>query len=349
MMAEAISISKSCLDWTYPNPKVGAVIFDNHGNILSQGHTGCYGSDHAETTALKALNFKADGLNMAVSLEPCNHFGKTIPCTHTIVKSGLSRVFIAKKEENVKSCGGAEYLKQNGVEVEFLDEFSKEVEEINKFFFKNIRDGRCWVTAKAAVSKDGFITKKQGVPTAVTSEKAKKHTHKLRASHMAIAVGAGTVNSDDPLLNVREVEGKDPVPVIYSHNLSLDIDSKIIKRNPVIFTSFTDDAKLSAFKSYSARLEVLEKNFSIKETLSTLWFKYNLNSLLLEGGSKLISAFFYENLIDEFHILVSPENFGKGLKLFNKEDEHLFKTTFSPIKKHSCNKDTVTVYTKNCV
>ncbi len=347
MMTKAVELSKQCADVTYPNPKVGAVIFDDSGDIKSVGNTQCYGSDHAEAFAIKVLEGKAEGLNMAVTLEPCNHFGRTTPCSHAIIKAGIKKVYIAKKEENPKSCGGAEYLRQNCVEVEFLDQFSNEVEFLNRYFFKNIRENRCWITAKAAITKDGFISVTNSAPLQITCEETEKYTHSLRASHMAICAGAQTVNADNPMLTVRAVIGKDPVPVIYSRNLSVDSESKIIKNSPIIFSSSSDTQKIKELTQKGANIEIMGDNFSIKESLQLLWEKHRINSMLLEGGADLIASFMKEDLIDEFHLLTSEMEIGNGYNLFDTEQEKLFKNLFSKVLSTTCDKDTIEVFQRN--
>jgi diaminohydroxyphosphoribosylaminopyrimidine deaminase / 5-amino-6-(5-phosphoribosylamino)uracil reductase len=347
MMYEAVKLSRLCDNIAYPNPKVGAVIFDDAGNIKATGFTQCYGSDHAEASAIRSLNGQAKDLNMAVTLEPCNHFGKTTPCTHAIIKSGIKRVYIAKKEENPKSYGGAEYMAQNCIEVEFLDQFSKEVESINRFFFKNIRENRCWVTAKAAITKDGFISEKKSAPLQITCKKTEVYTHSLRAGHMAICAGAGTVNADDPVLTVRAVEGKDPKPVIYSRNLSIDINSRITKSSPIIFTSLKNSEKISHLTQKGAIIEIMGNDFSITKSLQILWGKYRFNSILLEGGAELIASFLKEKMIDEFHILTSEMEIGKGYKLFDTEQEKLFENLFSEVFSTTCDTDTIKVFQRN--
>lgn len=346
MMKRAIVLSKECERCTYPNPKVGAVIFDENGKIHAEAFTQSFGSDHAERAALKKLNFKADGLMMAVTLEPCNHYGKTPPCSHAIAESGIRKVFIAKGEENSRACNGACYLKGRNIDSVFMDEFREEVEEINRFFFKTVLTDLPWVTVKAAISADGYLTKKIGTQTIVTGKESKKHTHKLRSEHMAIAVGANTVNIDDPQLNVREVEGVDPVSVIFSKDLNLDLKSGILKRSPIIVTESSNTQKLKQLKDLGADTVILEPDFSIRSALSTLWKEHSINSIMLEGGADLISAFLKENMIDEFQINTSPENFSQGLKLFSTESEQKFSTTFHLYDEMFLEKDHLRIFRK---
>lgn len=323
MMARAVELSSECSVKTYPNPMVGTVIFNEQGNIIAEGKTSSYGGDHAEIDALRKINFNAVGLMMAVTLEPCNHFGKTPPCSHAVLKSGIRKVFIAKKEENGKACNGACFLIENGVAVEFMDEFAPEVEKINRFFFKTVRADRPWVTAKAAISKDGYITSAVGRKIHITGPDAQKHTHFLRASHMAIAVGANTVNIDNPQLTVREIEGDDPRPVIFSHGNQINPDSLVLQRDPVIITE-----------------PVIEK------ALRNLWKDYKINSILLEGGAGIISSFLNENMIDEFHIISSEKIFTQGLKLFDGKTQDLFSQQFTISEEKRLGEDILRIFKK---
>ncbi|HRZ78991.1 MAG TPA: RibD family protein, partial [bacterium] len=223
-----------------------------------------------------------------------------------------------------KACNGACFLSDNGVEVEFLDKFASSVEEINRFFFKTVRSNRPWVTAKMAVSKDGYITDAPGKQTLITGHAAKVHVHSLRASHMAVAVGANTVNVDDPLLTVREVAGDDPRPVIFSYGSQIDPDAQILKRDPLIITE-----------------PVIEK------ALLKLWTENKINSVLLEGGANLIRSFILENMIDEFHIITSEKVFGRGVKLFNEETQTLFNSQFILKDEKDLGEDILQIFRKS--
>ena len=341
MMKRAVELSKKATVKTYPNPKVGAVIFDDEGSIVSEGWTQEYGSDHAEADALRKIGFKADGLNMAVTLEPCNHYGKTPPCAKAIFEAGIRAVFVAKGEENSKAGGGMDFLKQNGVKALLVKGFADEVEEINRFFFKGVRTALPWVTAKIALSSDGFITDKVGERCIITGLEAQKHTHVLRNSHTAIAVGAKTVNIDDPMLTVRLVDGFDPQPVIFSRTFSLAPDSKIMKRCPIVFTSASSIGKIYTAQ---AEIEIMPEDFSLKEALSILYGKYKINSILVEGGADLVKAFLKETLIDEMQLIVSPKTFGTGLPLFDEETKSIFENSFNLTHSEKLGGDLLKIY-----
>lgn len=343
-MERAVELSKKATVKTYPNPKVGAVIFDDEGKIVSEGWTQEYGRDHAEADALRKLGFKAQGFYMAVTLEPCNHYGKTPPCAKAILEAGIKRVFVAKKEENSKAQGGIGFLTQNGVETVLTEGFAAEVEEINRFFFKGIRTNLPWITLKVATSKDGFITDRIGERCMISGLEAQKYVHRLRSEHSAIAVGANTVNIDDPMLTVRLAEGFDPQPVIFSRNFSLNLDSKVMERNPIVFTSAPSIGKIYTTQ---AKIEILPENFSLKDALSVLYTKYKINSLLVEGGAKLVSSFIDEGLVDEMQIIESEKIFGSGLPLFGGKEKKIFEENFDSIDSMILSDDFVKIYRKN--
>ena len=343
MMKRAVELSKLATVKTYPNPKVGAVIFDDEGKIISEGFTQEYGRDHAEADALRKISFKAPGLNMAVTLEPCNHYGKTPPCAKAILEAGIKEVFVAKKEENAKALGGLDFLVQNGVKGALVKGFAAEVEEINRFFFKGIRTNLPWITVKVAISKDGFITQKVGERSIISGSEAQIYVHKLRNEHSAIAVGANTVNIDDPMLTVRLVEGFNPQPVIFSRNFSLNLASKVMKRDPIIFTSALQAREI---KDAMAKIEILPENFELKVALSILYTKYKINSVLLEGGANLVKAFMEAGLIDEFQLIESEKIFGSGLKLFDETGKKLFENSFDLTHSEKLGNDTLKIYRK---
>lgn len=341
MMKRAVELSKNATVKTYPNPKVGAVIFDDSGKVISEGWTQEYGFDHAEADALRKIGFKAPGLNMAVTLEPCNHYGKTPPCAKAIFEAGIKRVFVAKEEENKKAGGGMEFLRRSGVKALLVKGFAAEVEEINRFFFKGIRTNLPWVTAKVALSSDGFITDKIGEHCIITGLEAQKYVHELRSEHSAIAVGANTVNIDDPLLTVRLIEGFDPQPVIFSRCFSVYLNSKIMKRSPIIVTSSPNAREI---KAQGIKFLLLENGFSLKEALTKLCTEYKINSILLEGGANLVKAFLKEGLTDEMQLIVSPKIFGCGLPLFDEETKKIFENSFHMTGSEKFGKDTLKIY-----
>ncbi len=314
-MARAIVLARNGGPAVYPNPMVGAVVFDEEGTILAEGWHQRYGGDHAEIVALKNLGRSATGLSMAVTLEPCNHFGKTPPCSHAIAAAGIKKVYVAASEPTEKACGGCAYLSSRGIPTEFVPGFEKELSEINRFFYKTAREKRPWVTLKMALTMDGFIAPPTGDPFPISGKQSQGEAHRLRAEHMAIAVGAGTVNRDDPILTTRLVEGKSPQPVIFSANLSVEPNRRVFDRSPIIFTTESASKRTDVFKSRGCRIEQLSSPTDLAGAIAILWDKYRINSLLVEGGARLYRSFIEQQLADEVVHFIAPFLLGEGISL----------------------------------
>lgn len=315
IMARAVTLARSSDSLVYPNPKVGAVIFDDEGTILAEGKHRCCGGDHAEVDALKNLHREARGLSMAVTLEPCNHFGRTPPCSHAIANAGIKKVYIASYEPTTKARGGCEWLASQGVTTEFVPGFEEELAEINRFFYTTALNKRPWVTLKLAMTMDGFIAPIGGSRFPISGEEAQRETHRLRAEHMGIAVGAGTVNCDNPLLTVRHVAGPHPFPIIFSASLSINPNRIIIKRRPIIFTEVCDENRLAPFRKHECRIEIIPREGGIRAALNMLWEKYHINSLLVEGGASLYASFLTEEIVDEIIHFIAPFTLGSGVSI----------------------------------
>lgn len=346
LMSRAVELSLNGGRAVAPNPMVGAVIFNDAGEILSEGWHAKYGGNHAEVAALKKLGCGASGLNMAVSLEPCSHYGKTPPCTKAIIEAGIKFVMIAACEPSAKACNGASILTENSVKVEFLREFEPQVREINRFFFKTALTGKPFVAIKSATTIDGFIALRSGESKYISNELSRTFAHKLRAEFMAIAVGSHTVNNDDPELTVRLVEGVNPRPVIFSKNLNLAHDRKIYSRNPIVFTVNPDSDHL---KNKGCEIALLNDGPDfISDALKTLWEKYHINSLLVEGGGRLNYSILKADEADEIYHCVAPFALGDGIPMFDGKASE----TLAAVKRYSLKEvkrfddDVLSVYKK---
>jgi diaminohydroxyphosphoribosylaminopyrimidine deaminase / 5-amino-6-(5-phosphoribosylamino)uracil reductase len=202
-MELALKIAFERMGKTSPNPPVGAVIVRDD-RIVATGGTGPYGSSHAEAAALEAAGGDCRGADMYVTLEPCNHFGKTPPCTAAIIRAGISRVFVPLLDPNPLVSGkGIAELSKGGVEVEFMEDMVDPAVDIIRPFRKYIMRHRPFVLSKSAVTLDGRIASRTGNSQWISSEYSRLLTHRLRSKVDAIVIGKNTLVADNPSLNVR--------------------------------------------------------------------------------------------------------------------------------------------------
>ncbi len=316
-MSRAIKLAQKGAGWVSPNPMVGAVIVDEKGRIVSEGFHKRFGGPHAERVALEKLNFKAEGYSLYVNLEPCCHHGKTPPCTQAIIEAGIKRVVVGMADPNPLVNGrGIEMLKSHGIEV-VVGVLEERCKELNKAFIKWITRKIPYVTLKWAQSLDGKIATKTGDSRWISSERALKFAHKLRALHDAVLVGKGTVEKDDPMLNVRLTRGRNPLRVVLDAELSLPLDRKVFSVPPetVVFTASGSKEKEKRLKEKGVeviRIPESEGKVSIKEVLKALGER-GITSLLVEGGSQTHASFIKEGLYDEIQTVIAPKIIGKGI------------------------------------
>jgi diaminohydroxyphosphoribosylaminopyrimidine deaminase/5-amino-6-(5-phosphoribosylamino)uracil reductase len=221
LMAQALAEARKGLGHTSPNPSVGALLVKD-GAVVSSGHTAPIGGPHAEVQALAALGGPATGLDLFTTLEPCNHTGRTPPCTEAILKAGIRRVFLGARDPNPRAKGGVERLRAAGVEVVEGVQLAA-CEALHAPFFKHVATGLPWVTLKVASTLDGSLAAASGDSRWVTGPEARARVHALRGEVDAVLVGAQTARLDDPELTNRlpgatrqplrvVVEGRTPLP-----------------------------------------------------------------------------------------------------------------------------------------
>lgn len=324
-MKIALRLAKKGLGFVNPNPPVGAVIVKD-GNIIGRGYHTRFGALHAEREALldaKKKGVDVSGATMYVTLEPCDHYGKTSPCTNAIIESGIKRVVIAARDPNPVSGDGIKKLLKNGIEVK-VGVLEDEAKEVAKFFFKYVTTGLPYVTLKYASTLDGKIADKIGSSKWITQE-LRKEVHKLRSIHKAVLVGAETVLKDNPILNVRlpKMKFKNPDVVVLDENgrvlkkVIADIDKFELfnpnyDRRVIIFSS--NQCQNIEFPEY-VKVKTLE-NLSVENILKEL-AKEGIDSLLIEGGASVFSQFL--PYADEVYGFYATKVFGKGKSIF----EHL--------------------------
>ena len=302
IMAKAISLSKKAGSNTFPNPRVGAIIFDDDGNIISTGYHKKIGAPHAEQTAIylahkKGINLK--GKNIAVSLEPCNHIGKTPACSQLIVKSGIKSVYIAQMDtnKNVKG-GGVDFLKSRGIQV-FTGIKEKEARAINNGFNKYNTTKLPFVTLKLALSLDGKVNHPS--KSWFTSSKAKAYVHQIRNMSDLIITGSGTVKIDNPAFTTR-------------------IRDKEFLNNIWVLSSTLSKDNIKNYKIVKNNVKVLNEK-KLKKILHMAGEK-GYREILIEAGPTLFSSFLElgKAYIDRLIIFIQPEFFGTNAKGLNIKD-----------------------------
>ena len=314
-MRLAVELAKRGQGKVAPNPMVGCVIVENN-KIVSTGYHHCFGGAHAEIDALnKIKNIKSlRGCVMYVTLEPCSHYGKTPPCTDRIIKSGIKTVITAIKDPNpIVSGKGIRKLKQNNIRV-VAGILPDECRELNKVFIKNVTAGLPYAVIKSAVSIDGKICANSGDSKWISSTKSREYVHELRAQSDAVLVGINTVINDNPELTAHG-KGKNPVRIIIDPEMKISIRAKVIKNNDGI-TVLVVSESCSAEKQFPGNVRIMRvrKNrhgeLDFRLLMKQLYDKYNIYSVLIEGGGETNAAAIRAGVVDEINLFVSPKLIG---------------------------------------
>ena len=306
-MRRALALAQQGWGQTAPNPMVGAVVVRD-GVVVGEGFHARYGDSHAELVALKAAGERARGSTMYVTLEPCNHFGKTPPCTEAILQARVARVVIAAADPTALAGGGARHLADYGVQVDFAVEEAAALELNAPFFFAATNPARPWVTLKLALSSNDRMNDPSGQRRWITNEASRQEVHRLRANVDAIAVGVGTVLADDPQLTVRgPVRPRvPPSRVVLDRNAEIPIESALVRtarETPtMIFAHHPPVARLAGL--YNAGVDVFEAE-DLVEALEAL-HGFGVQHLFVEGGARVAREFLRQNLVDRLIIFQSP-------------------------------------------
>jgi diaminohydroxyphosphoribosylaminopyrimidine deaminase/5-amino-6-(5-phosphoribosylamino)uracil reductase len=300
-----------------PNPRVGAAIVRD-GAVISVGHHERAGEAHAEVDAIRNADASVEGATLLVTLEPCNHQGRTGPCTEAILDAGIARVLIGCRDPAPHVAGAIDRLKSAGVEVE-VGLMEQECTALVADFAKHIRTGLPFVTLKAAVTLDGKIATRTGDSKWITGEEARTETHRMRDESDAILVGVGTVLADDPRLTVRHVGGRDPLRVVLDADLRIPPDAAVLAQAPgsgagtlVFHAHDADTARREALSGPAIELIPVSRHargVDLKEVLTVLGER-DVVRLLVEGGSHVHGTFLDLGLADRAAIFIAPRIVG---------------------------------------
>ncbi|MGY8815144.1 MAG: bifunctional diaminohydroxyphosphoribosylaminopyrimidine deaminase/5-amino-6-(5-phosphoribosylamino)uracil reductase RibD [Gammaproteobacteria bacterium] len=321
-MAHAIQLARQGQYSCQPNPRVGCVIVQDD-KIVGEGSHIQSGKEHAEIIALVQAGSKLVNATCYVTLEPCVHTGKTPPCTDSLIKSGITKIIAAMVDPNPKVNGqGLTNLEQNGVSVQ-SGLLEVEARKLNKGYIQRMTRNMPYVRCKLAMSIDGKTALASGNSKWITGEKARHDVQKLRAISCAVMTGIGTILSDDPMLNVREINTleRQPVRVIIDRTLKIPINANILLQpgKVIIFTTSDDKKRITSLEKTGVVVKRFERNPEfLTACLSYLTNEDEINEVLVEAGAGLSGAMLEAGLIDELVLYQAPIILGdKAIDLFN--------------------------------
>ncbi len=325
-MKRAIRLAGKGTPMVSPNPRVGCVVV-SQGKIIAEGYHARFGGPHAEQTALAGLNpSRCRRSTLYVTLEPCDHFGKTPPCTEAILSAKIGRVVIGCTDPNPIVRGkGIRRLRRAGIEV-CTGILEAECRELNKAFFKFIRTRTPYITLKIAQTLDGKIATRNGDSKWISHEPSRRMVHKLRGEHDAVLVGIRTVLQDDPELTVRDSRGTrsgtfSPRRIVLDSRLRIPSRAKLLhlldpERTIIATTDRAPAARRTELERTGARVWVLRKDRTGRVSLRDLMKKMagdGITSVLVEGGSSIFTSFIQSGDMDRMIVFTSPKFFGTGL------------------------------------
>ncbi len=329
-MRRAVALARRGLGATRPNPAVGAVVVRD-GRIVGEGWHQQAGTPHAEVHALNDAGPMARGATIYVTLEPCNHTGRTPPCTRAVLNAGISRVIIGTSDPNPKvEGGGADFLRSQGLKVK-VGCLQDEARQIIAPFVKHFKTGLPWVVSKVAMSLDGRTATRTGHSQWITNERARAYGHRMRHVCDAILVGKGTVLADNPSLTCRLARGRgrDPLRIILDSSFETPLESTVVKESAVPLGEWLSNATLlkaptliagvrggadrerrrAALEAAGASTLALPGDESGRVDVQVLLQelgRMGVQSVLVEGGAMVHGAFWDKGLVDEALFFYGP-------------------------------------------
>lgn len=304
-MLRAIELSRR--GYPAPNPRVGCVIV-NDGAIVGEGWHDHAGGDHAEIVAIKKAGTRAKGARAYCTLEPCNHEGRTPPCSRAIIDAQIKEVTFAAADPNPVAAGGGDALERTGIVVH-RGLLRREAVAANEVFMTAVERRRPFVVCKSAQTTDGFIARDDGTSKWITCEESRLQGHRLRAELGCVLVGRITIERDDPELTAR-IEGvkNQPVRAVIDPDARLSSEYRVFRApgTPIRFVR-----KGVAAQSYDCEVDVTADGLDLVQVLAALYSK-GVIGVLAEGGGRTISSFLRARLVDRLELFVSPKVFGSG-------------------------------------
>ncbi|MGE5225440.1 MAG: bifunctional diaminohydroxyphosphoribosylaminopyrimidine deaminase/5-amino-6-(5-phosphoribosylamino)uracil reductase RibD [Planctomycetaceae bacterium] len=318
-MRRALALAERGWGRVSPNPLVGAVIVAVDGTVAGEGWHEGPGTPHAEVMALAQAGEAARGATVVTSLEPCNHVGRTPPCTRALIAAGVARVVVGATDPNLDGdAPGVRELREAGIEVQ-AGVLEAEARRLNEAFERHVRTGRPFVVLKSAATLDGRTAAADGTSRWITSEDARADAQRLRAWADAIVAGAGTVLADDPSLTVRDAryaDARPPVRVIVDAAGAVPSDRAVFDHAAptlVATTARAPEERLRAWQVAGADVAVLDADahggVALGDLLDQLG-KRDVQGALVEGGATLAWSFVREDLVDRVVLYLAPKLLG---------------------------------------
>ena len=311
-MKRAIFLASLGNNTTSPNPRVGAVILDKNGNLISEGFHYKAGMPHAEAMAFNNLRKDAKGGSMYVNLEPCCHQGMTPPCVDKVISSGIRKVYISIQDPDKRVSGkGIKRLKEAGIKV-FLGLCEKESFELNKAFIHRNNTQKSFGVLKWAMSIDGRIGLKNGKSKWITNEESRSMVHSFRAEFDAIIIGGTTLRKDNPLLTTRGLKNPEPLRVVFTKSLNLPSKSNLwdcsTAKTIVVYDASTANEKF--LDRIPKCVEVKKLSSDNPELVSKLLSERGCNKVLWECGPLLATSAIKSGCIQEIKAFIAPKILG---------------------------------------
>jgi diaminohydroxyphosphoribosylaminopyrimidine deaminase/5-amino-6-(5-phosphoribosylamino)uracil reductase len=321
LLTLAVRLAIRGLGRVEPNPPVGCVVLDGSGRIAGLGHHRVLGGPHAEIEALRMAGERARGGTLLSTLEPCNHHGRTGPCSEAILAAGVARVVYGDGDPNPIAGGGAARLRAAGIAVAARPDVPA-VRRLNLPFLHRIRSGRPWTIAKWAQTLDGKITVGASDGRWISNESSRRLVHRVRGRVDAILTGIGTVLADDPLLTVRGVPARrTPLRVVIDPRLQIPLDSKIVATaasQPTLVAC--DEETLARDASLAEQLRrrgidliglvATGGHLPLGSLMERLARERGVSTVLVEAGSRLLGRLFRQGLVDEAWVFIAPRVVG---------------------------------------
>ncbi len=335
-MQRAIELARRGIGFTSPNPLVGAVIVRD-GIILGEGYHARYGDLHAERNALRACSVAPVGATLYVTLEPCCHYGKQPPCTDAILQSGIRTVYIGSRDPNPLVAGkGTNILRDAGIEVH-TDFMREACDALNPIFFHYITQKTPYVILKYAMTTDGKIACSNGKSQWVTGKIAREHTHQTRKRVAAIAVGIGTVLTDDPLLTCRCDNPHNPIRVVFDTHLRIPLSSRLVQTAKdiptIVLAHMPDNNKRTCLEFAGVNIldiPLQDNHISFSDAMIALGQR-GIDSILVEGGASLNASALRSGLVNFLQVYIAPKIFGgdaispiSALNILSPQDAYQF-------------------------